>query len=83
VKTIGIETAKMLDALTFFPNPTSGTITFNCTDIRKVEVMDAMGRMVATFENSNVIDLAKLSKGYYALRITTDRGVAIRKVIRN
>ena len=80
---VSIDPANELDALTFHPNPTSGTITFNCTDIRKVEVMDAMGRMVAIFENSNVIDLSKLGKGYYAMRITTDNGVAIRKVVRN
>ena len=80
---VSIDAANELDALTFHPNPTSGTITFNCTDIRKVEIMDAMGRMVATFENSNVIDLSKLGKGYYAMRITTDNGVAIRKVVRN
>ena len=59
---VSIDVANELDALTFYPNPTSGTITFNSTDIRKVEVMDAMGRMVATFENSNIIDLSKLSK---------------------
>ena len=80
---IGIETASELDELRLYPNPTSGTITFSSTNIRKVEVMDAMGRMVATFENSNIIDLSKLSKGYYTMRITTDNGVAVRKVIRN
>lgn len=80
---VSIDAANELDALTFCPNPTSGTITFNCTDIRKVEVMDAMGRMVAEYIDSYVIDLSKLSKGHYTMRITTDNGVTIRKVIRN
>ena len=80
---VSIDAANELDALTFYPNPTSGTITFNSTDIRKVEVLDAMGRMVATFENSNIIDLSKLGKGYYTLRVTTDSGVVVRKVVRN
>lgn len=80
---VSIDAANELDALTFHPNPTSGTITFNHADIRKVEVMDAMCRMVATFENSNIIDLSKLSNGYYTMRITADNGVAVRKVIRN
>ncbi len=79
---IGIETASELDELRLYPNPTSGTITFNSTGIRKVEVMDAMGRMVAVYNDSYIIDLSKLSKGYYTLRVTTDRGVAIRKVVR-
>ena len=80
---VSIDAANELDALTFYPNPTSETITSSSTDIRKVEVMYAMGRMVATFENSNVIDLSKLGKGYYTMRITSDNGVTIRKVIRN
>ena len=57
-------------------------VLFNNTNIRKVEVMDGMGRVVATFEDSYVIDLSNLSKGYYVLRITTPEGVAIRKVVR-
>ena len=80
---VSIDAANELDALTFYPNPTSGTITFNCTDIRKVEVMDAVGRMVAVYNDSYIVDLSKLSKGHYTLRVTTDRGVAIRKVIKN
>ena len=76
---VNIDAANELDTLTFHPNPTSGTITFNHADIRKVEVMDAMGRMVATFENSNIIDLSKLSNGYYTMRITTDNGWLVEK----
>ena len=80
---VGIESRDILSELTFYPNPTSGTITFNRTDITKIEVMDAMGKMVAEFENAYTIDISKLAKGYYAMRVTTAEGVAVRKVIRN
>ena len=83
IQEVGIESANALSNLTFYPNPTSATITFNRTDIKKIEVLDAVGRTAAVYENSHIIDLSKLSKGYYTMRITTDRGVAIRKVIRN
>jgi len=82
IQTVGVETADELETLAFYPNPTNGTITFNRRDITKIEVMDAMGRIVAEFENSYVIDLSKLTKGYYTLRITLPEGIAIRKVIR-
>ncbi|MBO7227957.1 MAG: T9SS type A sorting domain-containing protein [Bacteroidales bacterium] len=82
VETIGIETANMLDNLTFYPNPTDGIITFNHLDIQKVEVMDAMGRLVAVYENLSIVDLSKLSKGYYTMRITTNNGIAIRRVVK-
>ena len=82
VETIGIETANMLDNLTFYPNPTNGIITFNHLDIQKVEVMDAMGRLVAVYENLYIVDISKLSKGYYTMRITTSNGIAIRRVVK-
>jgi len=80
---IGIEGIDILSELTFYPNPTSGTITFNRTDINKVEVLDAVGRTVAVYENAHIIDISKLTKGYYTMRITTAEGVAVRKVVRN
>ena len=79
---VGIESRDMLSELAFYPNPTSGIITFNRNDIIKVEVLDAMGKMVEVYENAYTIDISKLAKGYYAMRITTAEGVAVRKVIR-
>ena len=82
IQTVGVETADELETLAFYPNPTSGTITFNHTDIRKVEVLDGMGRMVAVFENSYRIDISQLAKGYYTMRITTSKGITIRRVVK-
>ena len=80
---VGIESRDMLSELTFYPNPTSGIITFNRMDIMKVEVLDAVARTVAVYENAHIIDISKLTKGYYTMRITTAEGVAVRKVVRN
>ena len=71
-----------LETLEFYPNPTSGIITFNHTDIQKVEVLDAMGKIVMICENKHIIDFSKLSKGYYTMCITTSKGITVRKVIR-
>ena len=83
IQEVGIESANALSNLTFYPNPTSATITFNRTDIKKIEVLDAVGRTAAVYENSHIIDLSKLSKGHYTMRITTAEGVAVRRVVRN
>ena len=79
---VGMEEAEELENLAFYPNPTEGTITFNNQEIKKVEVLDAMGRVVAVHKNSYIIDLSKLNKGLYTLRITLPQGVTIRKVVR-
>ena len=81
-KNVSITNIDNLEDLDLYPNPTTGIITFNRTDIRKVEVLDAMGRLVMTIENKHIIDLSKLSQGHYTLRITLSEGVTIRKVIR-
>ena len=64
------------------PNPTSGIITLSRTDVQRVDVIDAVGKTVMVVEDKHVIDLSKLSQGYYTLRITLPEGIAIRKVIR-
>ena len=79
---VGIEEADDLKNLTFYPNPTSGTITFNSDDVQKVEVLDVMGRTVAVYEHSRTIDLSKLGRGMYTLRITLPKGVTVRKVVK-
>lgn len=78
---VGVEEAEALENLEFYPNPTEGTITFNNQEIKKIEVLDVMGRVVAVHENSYIIDLSNLSNGIYTMRIELPKGVAIRKVI--
>ena len=79
---IGIAETEDLENLSFYPNPTEGTITFNNQEIKKVEVLDMMGRIVAVHENSYIIDLSNLSEGVYTMRIELPNGVAVRKVIK-
>jgi len=81
-RNVGISNIDNLEDLDLYPNPTTGIITFNRTDIKKVEVLDAVGRMVMAVENKHIIDLSKLNEGYYTLRVTLPEGVAVRKVIR-
>ena len=81
-RNVSINNIDNLETLEFYPNPTSGIITFNHSDIQKVEVLDAMGKIVILYENTHIIDLSKLSKGYYTMCITTSKGVTVRKVIR-
>ena len=82
IQNIGVEVPDILDNLKFYPNPAQSIITFNTEDIVKVEVLDGMGRMVAVFENSYRIDISQLVKGYYTMRITTSKGITIRRVVK-
>ncbi|MBO7200006.1 MAG: leucine-rich repeat domain-containing protein [Bacteroidales bacterium] len=79
---VGIEKPSDVD-LTFYPNPTSGIITFSRTDLKRVEVMDIMGRTVAVFEHKYIIDLSGIKAGTYILRVTTAEGTAVMKCMLN
>lgn len=65
-----------------YPNPTTGMLTIVADNVVNVDVFDFAGRKVASFESTTSIDLTSLAAGIYALRITTDYGTEIRKVIK-
>ncbi|MEQ3655050.1 MAG: HYR domain-containing protein, partial [Dokdonia sp.] len=71
-----------------FPNPTSGIIKLETTNviIEKVEVYDIRGRLVQSFElniENPTIDLTDLQVATYIVRIQTERGTLTKRIIKN
>ena len=67
-------------AATVYPNPTTGWLTVSAGGLRRVEVMDATGRVVSVSENANV-NLTGCTAGVYFVRVLTDGGCALRRVV--
>ena len=63
-----------------YPNPTTGIINIEGNNINKVDVIDANGSIIIS-KNPRKIDLTKLKKGIYFIRITTDTSVTLEKII--
>ncbi len=75
------------------PNPTTGKITLRAEGIKKAEVMNMQGRIVLSqktnlsadrHEDKNQkyeFDLSNQTKGIYIIKITTDKGIAVGKVV--
>ena len=82
VQTVGINVVNSLENVTVYPNPTHGRVTISAEDVVKVEVLDIVGRLVATFENTNTFDISNLGEGAYTLRITLPDGTTVRKVVK-
>ena len=78
----GIEDREVLDGISVYPNPTSGEITIVAEGVERVEVMNMLGRKVAEFKGALMNDLSELESGVYVLRIVTNDGTAIRRVIK-
>ena len=70
-----------LTEITFYPNPTSGILTFS-KEIEKIEVIDNIGKVVMRFFNTNEINIETLPSGAYYLRMTIEDKTIMRKVIK-
>ena len=76
-----IEDASRQIDVTIYPNPTSGIVNFS-DHVQHVDVYNNMGHNVLSADNATSIDMSNLRKGLYIIRLTTDQGSAMRKVIR-
>ena len=82
INQVGIADIPDLDGFTIYPNPTTGKLTIGAEGVLKVEVYDHSGRLVATFSNTNQLDISQLPTGTYALRISLQKGNTVRRVIK-
>lgn len=63
-----------------YPNPTSGLLVIETATLQKVEVYTITGILIETTDK-NQINLSQYSKGVYLVKISTDEGIALKKVI--
>ena len=83
-KTIKTTVVKSTAAILIRPNPvrTSFEIQLAESDaLRKAEVFDALGRRVST-GNTARVDLSHLSEGIYTVKITTDKEIVIKRIVK-
>lgn len=69
-----------------YPNPVSEVlnIRIQASQINKILIFDALGKMVSTSSNSNLVDLSSLSNGLYFIKINTNnRKTTVRKIIKH
>ena len=73
-----------------YPNPVVDMVSISSIDddtkINAITVLDTNGRVVKTGNlnelNNAKIDLSDLTSGIYLMKIETDRGVSIEKIIK-
>lgn len=69
------------EELTFYPNPTSGKVTFNQM-IEQIDVIDITGKNIETFSNTYEINIETLKSGVYYLRLLYEDKVILKKLIK-
>jgi len=88
---VGIEENELLQDIKIFPNPTTGKlqVTSDKLQVKNVEVLDVLGRIenhlssVTRYSSFVTLDISHLPSGIYFIRIETNEGTAVRKVIKN
>ena len=85
--TVGINDYTLDNTVTLYPNPTTGLIQIENGEWRmeNVEVYDAYGKLLFTVEvngNTANLDLSGYARGTYFVRVTTEKGVVTKRVIR-
>jgi hypothetical protein len=78
----GIDQA-LFNNVNVYPNPTSDKIHVNAgtnINIKRLSLCNIIGQTL-TSTNENSIDVSKFPQGLYTLKIETDRGIVVKKVL--
>lgn len=89
VEHIGLSELDLASEIQIFPNPTSGTILWIQSSNPEIELEELIiynyAGQTVSFNNReeaiSVLDISELSKGFYLLKIATNKGLIVRKVI--
>ena len=82
--TLGLENNKHDHSVSVYPNPTYNdvSITSPSLHIGPIELYTIAGKQIVVDPTSKTISLNAYPSGIYLMRITTDRGVISRKIIK-
>ena len=73
-------------SISVYPNPSSGIVNIKCDNvIRSVQLYDIQGRLLQTNlteAKQEAINIATQSNGVYFLKIVSEQGIGIKKIVR-
>jgi len=87
---IGIKENDLDNKINIYPNPTTGELRIENGELRikDVEVFDVYGRKISshhliTSSSNHLINISHLPAGIYFVKITTDKGIITKKLIKH
>lgn len=66
---------------TLYPNPTSGILNVKNYDLSEILIFDITGKLIKEYEPNPIIDLSTISKGIYIVKLISDKGITLKRVI--
>ena len=68
---------------TIYPNPSSSNIFITGVNVRNIQVLDLMGKVVLTQDTpSNELNIESLPAGMYMINALSDKGLVVQKIIK-
>lgn len=65
-------------SVSIYPNPASdGIFHVEASDLLEIVVTDQLGRVLASFKNTSIINLSGFAQGVYYARVSTSRGSTV------
>ena len=84
VQPVNVEEQSAND-INIYPNPTNGLVNVKVEDMTRISVVNTMGQVVydKDVDNENeTIDMTQYESGVYMLKITTENGIAVKKIMK-
>ncbi len=72
---------ELTGAMRIYPNPTADRFFVDAVELQKIEIIDAVGRILSS-QSGNVVDLSLFPSGLYSVRVTANGAVAVRKIMK-
>lgn len=82
---VGINEQSKNDHINIFPNPATDNLTIETTDKATIEILNIAGQLIKTIrttEKQTSIDVSDLSGGVYIIKAKTEKGVAVKKFVK-
>ena len=71
--------------INLYPNPVKDILYIECDDMQQYDIFSLDGKLVKssqTIDNEAVVDMGDLNSGIYMLRITSEKGVLTRRIVK-
>ncbi|MGX7668063.1 DUF7619 domain-containing protein [Flavobacterium pedocola] len=85
-QTLGLNDHLVDDTIALYPNPTQNTVNIKSDAvIKSTQLFDVQGRIlqtVLTDERQQLLDLTSQAAGVYFVKVTTDKGVKLERIIK-
>ncbi|WP_298510049.1 T9SS type A sorting domain-containing protein [uncultured Kordia sp.] len=71
---------KKIDTIVY-PNPTSGILNIGNANLKKILMYNISGEIVKEFKPKATIDVSSMPKGFYLIKLISDKGASTDKII--